>query len=145
VARDAPRSGQIIVGIATGTPARLRNEVPLGDGPLKFLYVEGDHLLAVGRKLTAHHLTTGESLDLLNCPEGWIAGALTTSRDGKARLLMLLKEDGFARLSVLHLSSGQRERLWEAAAIEPLALLPVGDSLTIVHSRGVVRLSETPT
>lgn len=61
------------------------------------------------------------------------------------RLLLLYRTEQLGmRLDVFQPSTGKQSILMRSPNLAPLKLLPVGDSLYVVHTGGVVRLKETP-
>lgn len=145
---DGPRSvreslGQVSVGLSAPGGGRAAFNAPAGAGPLRGVYASRDHVLVVGERVVALDARTGERLHEALRPAGqWIDGALAPAADGEPRLLALTLENGLASLTALRMSSGTQDVLWRQPGAEPRDLLPVGAYLYVVHSRGVVRLSE---
>jgi len=71
-----------------------------------------------------------------------VSAVLAPTISKEARLLLLYHTTEGARLDVYLPLSGAEDTLWHQKGLTPQALLPVGDSLYIVHQYGVVRLQE---
>lgn len=143
---DGPRMvretrGQLTVGLSAPIDRRIGLEVPAGTGPLHGVFAACGQVHVVGDRVCAVDARSGDRLsqDANRPPGRWIAGALAEAAEGGTRLLALTA-DSLTRLTAMNVLSGSETLLWSAPDITPLALLPVGESLYIAHSRGVIRL-----
>jgi len=143
---DGPRTareirGQLTIGLSAPVDGRIPLEVPAVSGPLHGIFAGSGQAHVVGDRICALDARTGDRLaqDANRPPGRWVAGALAEAEEGGTRLLALTA-DSLTRLTALNVLSGGETLLWSAPDIEPLALLPVSDSLYVAHSRGVIRL-----
>ncbi|MBM3460415.1 MAG: hypothetical protein FJX77_17985 [Armatimonadetes bacterium] len=147
---DGPRlareiAGQIALTLirAPDSPGALT--VPAGRGPLTGVFASAAHVLVLGERAALFHARTGERLDEAARPPGrWIDGALVRDGAGEPRLLLLTVEEGIARVSSYRIASGAQTVVWQGAGEEPLALLPVAETLYVVLRTEVLRLRATP-
>lgn len=145
VGADGPRVvreslGQIAVALTGPRDGHANLTVPAGAGPLRGVYGLDPLLVVVGDRVLTFDARTGDRLhEALRPPGVWISAVLVRTPDQEPRLLALTRDQGFATLTFTRLSSGVHDLLWREATLEPKALLPVGDTLYLVHSRGLLR------
>lgn len=142
---DGPRVvreslGQIAVALTGPREGHANLTVPAGAGPLRGVYGLDPLLVVVGDRVLTFDARTGDRLhEALRPPGIWIGAVLVRTPDQEPRLLTLTRDLGFATLTITRLSSGVHDLLWREATLDPKALLPVGDMLYLVHSRGLLR------
>jgi len=145
VGADGPRVvreslGQIAVALTGPREGHANLTVPAGAGPLRGVYGLDPLLVVVGDRVVTFDARTGDRLhEALRPPGVWIGAVLVRTTDQEPRLLTLTRDTGFASLTITRLSSGVHDLLWREATLDPKALLPVGEMLYLVHSRGLVR------
>ena len=133
--------GRLSVGLGAPQAGFFPVEAPAGLGPLRGIGADGETVVVIGERPVVFRARTGERLHEASRPAGrWISSALVPASDNEPRLLILAQEVERGRLTALKLSSGYEELLYLENGIEPLALLPVGDLLLIVHRNGIARL-----
>jgi hypothetical protein len=110
------------------------------------VFASAEFVAAVGRQVTALSAATGDRIGEGKVAGRWIAGALAAAApdvaDREPRLLMLTEDAGIGSLAALRPSSGVADELWRAPGYRPLSLIAAGESLYIVHDRGVIRIRE---
>lgn len=132
--------GQIAVSLTGLREGAAGLAVPAGAGPFRGIYGLGSLLVVVGDRVLTFDVRTGDRLhEALRPPGVWIGAALVRTPDAEPRLLSLTRDGGFASLNVTRLSSGVHDLLWREPNLDPKALLPVEDTLYVVHSRGLIR------
>ncbi|HLJ57253.1 MAG TPA: hypothetical protein VKT77_19610 [Chthonomonadaceae bacterium] len=144
VARGADEGVRVALG--GGLETGGEREVAGGAGPLRDVFASADVVAVVGRQVTALSPTSGDRTGEGKVSGRWIAGALAAaapaSADREPRLLMLAEEGGIGSLTALRSSSGVADVLWRGHEIRPIALIAAGESLYVVHDRGVIRIRE---
>ena len=102
--------------------------------------------LIVGDTVTTLDPHTGYSIGGGKYSGQWVTGALVETQqnaaDREPRLLMLTYDMGNGNLSALSPSSGGEEAVWTGQGLRPLSLIIAGESLYVVHERGVTRIRE---
>lgn len=145
VGADGPRIvreglGQLTVALTGPRESSGGLTVPAGAGPLRGVYGLDSKLVVAGDRVITFDTRTGDRLhEALRPPGVWISAVLVRTPDQEPRLVSLTREGGFASVMVTRLSSGVHDLLWREATLEPKTLLPVVDSLYLVHSRGLLR------
>jgi hypothetical protein len=137
-------------GLRVGLDAVVRDgtirETPGGAGPFRDLFAAPALIAIVGETVTTLDPQTGDTLGNGRYSGQWITGALTeaplAAADREPRLLMLTYDMDAGNLSALHPSSGGEEPVWRAPGVRPLNLIVAGESLYVVHERGVTRIQE---
>ena len=136
----------VLVGLDAQDRARAVREAPGGAGPLRDLFVSPTLLAVVGETVTTLDPRTGYSIGGGRYSGQWVAGALVDAQsdaaDQEPRLLMLTYDRGNGNLSALSPSSGGEEAVWQGQGVRPLSLIIAGESLYVVHERGVTRIQE---
>lgn len=137
-------------GLRVGLNAVVRDganrETPGGVGPFRDLFAATGLIAVVGETVTTLDAQTGDTLGNGRYSGQWITGALTdappNTADREPRLLMLTYESDAGSLSALRPSSGGEEAVWREAGVRPMNLIVAGESLYVVHARGVTRIQE---
>jgi hypothetical protein len=136
----------LLVGLDAVNPVRTVREAPGGAGPFRDLFVMPTLLAVVGEGIATLDPRTGYPIGLGKYSGQWVAGALaeaqTHAADQEPRLLMLTFDRGNGNLSALSPSSGGEEAIWQGPGVRPLSLIIAGESLYVVHERGVTRIRE---
>ena len=137
-------------GLRVGLDAVVRDgairETPGGAGPFRDLFAAPGLIAVVGETVTTLDPQTGDTLGNGKYSGQWITGALTdappTAAYREPRLLMLTYDMDAGSLSALRPSSGGEEAVWREPGVRPMNLIVAGESLYIVHERGVTRIQE---
>ena len=136
------------VALGQGLDAGSVREVAGGAGPLRDVFASPDLVVVVGKQVTALAAATGDVIGEGKYSGKWIAGALADAEpnatDREPRLLMLTEDSGIGSLVSLRPSSGVGDELWRESGVRPIGLIAAGESLYIVHDRGITRLQESP-
>jgi len=144
------------VALGPGVETGSSREVAAGAGPLRDVFASPTLVAVVGKTVIALEQGTGNAIGEGKYSGRWIAGILTANAPGDSRhptldtqfsreprLLMLTEEGGDGNLAALRTSSGVADVLWRGIGQRPIGLITAGESLYIVHERGVTRLRET--
>jgi hypothetical protein len=136
----------LLVGLDGVDRARAVREAPGGAGPFRDLFAAPTLLAVVGETVTTLDPRTGYAIGGSKYSGQWVAGALVEAQadaaDQEPRLLMLTYDMGSGNLSALSPSSGGEEPIWQGQGVRPLNLIIAGESLYVVHERGVIRIQE---
>ncbi|MCW3096378.1 MAG: hypothetical protein JWL77_1996 [Chthonomonadaceae bacterium] len=136
----------LLVGLDPIDRAHAVREAPGGTGPFRDLFAASALLAVIGEMVTTLDLRTGYTIGVGRYSGQWVAGALTEAQpdapDQEPRLLTLTYDMGRGNLSALSPSSGGEESVWQAPGVRPLSLIIAGESLYVVHERGVTRIRE---
>jgi hypothetical protein len=136
----------LLVGLDPRDRSRAAREAPGGAGPFRDLFAGSALLAVVGEMVTTLDPHTGYTIGIGRYSGQWVTGALTEAQpdalDREPRLLMLTYDQGNGNLSALSPSSGGEEQVWQAPGLRPLSLIIAGESLYIVHERGITRIRE---
>jgi hypothetical protein len=144
------------VALGPSVESGSSREVAAGAGPLRDIFASLSLVAVVGRTVIALEQGTGNPIGEGKYSGRWIAGILSANIYGdtrnptpdapylrEPRLLMLTEEGGDGNLAALRTSSGVADVLWRGLGQRPIGLMTAGESLYIVHERGVTRLRET--
>jgi len=136
----------LLVGLDAVGRDRAVREAPGGAGPFRDLYVAPTLLAIVGEAVTTLDIRTGYTIGIGRYSGQWVTGTLTEAQSDAAdqapRLLMLTYDMGHGNLSALNPASGAEEAVWQGQGARPLNLIIAGESLYVVHERGVTRIRE---
>ena len=135
------------VALGQGLDTGSVREVGGGIGPLRDVFASPVLAAVVGKQITALAPGTGDVIGEGKYSGRWVAGALAgaeaNAADQEPRLLMLTEESGIGSLVALRPSSGVEDEIWRAPGLRPIGLIAAGESLYVVHERGVSRLQES--
>jgi hypothetical protein len=141
VAED--RDGQVWLTPPGADPRRPQSET----GPLRAVLRLGSSTAVIASR-SLFYLAGASAPVILPRPAGtWVDGFLARDpHTGEAILLSLtsLPERETAVLAAQCPRSGRYRLLWRGPGFQPQALLPAGPGLYLVHSKGILRLSEHP-
>ncbi len=136
----------LLVGLDAVDRARAVREAPGGAGPFRDLFASSTLVAVVGDTVTTLDPRTGYAIGGGKYSGQWVTGALVETQqdaaDREPRLFMLTYDRGNGNLSALSPSSGGEEAVWQGQGLRPLSLILAGESLYVVHERGVTRIRE---
>ena len=136
----------LLAGLDAVDRARAVREAPGGAGPFRDLFAAPRLLAVVGETVTTLDPRTGYEIGGSRYSGQWVTGTLIEAQrdaaDQEPRLLMLTYDMGSGNLSALSPSSGGEEAVWQGQGVRPLSLIAAGESLYVVHERGVTRIRE---
>ncbi len=136
----------IRVGLDAVVPGGIMHEALAGVGPLRDIFAAAGMVAVVGETVTTRDAQSAQFIESGRYSGQWVAGALAHAQpdaaDREPCLLMLTYDRGNGNLSALRPSSGGEEAVWSEAGVRPLSLIVAGESLYVVHERGVTRIQE---